>query len=129
MKNVDSQSSISTSIELTSSLYLHPSDGSNSVKVEKFLGVANYRSWRRSFEISSKHKLGFVIGTQKRDLNNLIKQEAWHTCNCMVISWNINNVSDSIKKSIMFIDSAYDIWKQLEQRFFCHKWLKKVQID
>ena len=97
MTNVDSQSSISTSIESSSPLYLHLSDGSNSITVEKLLVAANYRSWRRSFEIglTSKRKLGFVTGTQKRDLNNLIKQEAWDICNCMVISWIINNVSDS----------------------------------
>ena len=97
MTDADSQSSISTSIESSSPLYLHPSDGSNSITFEKLLGAANYRSWRRSFEIglALKRKLGFVTGTQKRDLNNLIKQEAWDICNCMVISWIINNVSDS----------------------------------
>ena len=99
MTNVDSQSSISTSIESSSPLYLHLSDGSNSITVEKLLVAANYRSWRRSFEIglTSKRKLGFVTGTQKRDLNNLIKQEAWDTCNCIVISWIINNVSVLLK--------------------------------
>ena len=110
-----------TSIDTSSPLYLHPSDGSNSISVEKLLGASNYRSWRRSFEIGlvSKRKLGFVTGTEHKDTHNRTKQEAWDTCNSMVISWSwiINNVSDSIRKSIMFLDSAHAIWKQLEQRF------------
>ncbi|XP_074342887.1 uncharacterized protein LOC141680607 [Apium graveolens] len=35
----------------------------------------------------------------------------------MVTSWIHNNVSDSIKKSILFITSASEVWKQLEKRF------------
>ena len=38
-------------IDITSPLSLHPSDGSNSISVEKLLGAGNYRSWRRSIEI------------------------------------------------------------------------------
>ena len=66
--------------------------------------------------LASNRKLGFVTGTTIKDPTDLIKQEAWDTCNSMVISWLLNNVSDSIKKSVMFHDAS-TIWKQLEQRF------------
>ncbi|XP_074362450.1 uncharacterized protein LOC141702727 [Apium graveolens] len=35
----------------------------------------------------------------------------------MVIAWIHNNVSDSIKNSILFVNNASDAWKILEKRF------------
>lgn len=35
----------------------------------------------------------------------------------MVISWIHNNVSDSIKKSILVVNNASEVWKILEKRF------------
>lgn len=59
------------------------------MSVEKLEGASNYRSWKRSLEIglASKRKLGFMTGVVKRDVSDPIKQEAWDTCNNMVISW------------------------------------------
>ncbi|KAL2932420.1 Gag polyprotein, partial [Bienertia sinuspersici] len=47
-------------IDTSSPLYLHPSDGTSSVVIEKLQGVCNYREWRRDFEITlaAKRKLG-----------------------------------------------------------------------
>ncbi|XP_056687654.1 uncharacterized protein [Spinacia oleracea] len=75
-----------TTIETTSPLYLHPSDGSNSINIEKLQGSSNYRSWRRSLEISlgAKRKLGFVTGAVKRDSSDAVKQDHWDTCNNML---------------------------------------------
>lgn len=58
----------------------------------------------------------------------MIKQEAWDTCNSMVISWLLNNVSDSIKKSVMFHDAS-TIWKQLEQRFSITNGSRKYKLS
>lgn len=92
-------------IETSSPLYLHPSGGSTSISVEKLTGTSNYRSWRRSLEIglASKRKLSFVNGTLKRDPANPVKQEAWDTCNSMIISWILNNVVESTKNPSCFL--------------------------
>ncbi|PWA89880.1 hypothetical protein CTI12_AA106880 [Artemisia annua] len=99
--------------------FLHPADGPGSLPVqEKLVGAQNYRSLRRSVEIglSTKCKLGFIRGTIPRvATGNLADQ--WDTCNNMVISWLMSSVSDSIAKSIMFVDTACEIWLQLERRF------------
>lgn len=105
-----------TIIDVSSPLYLHPSDGNNFMIIEKLQGSSNYRYWKRSMKIvlSSKRKLGFVNGTLIRDSTDLVKGEAWDTYNNMIISWILGSVSESIKKSIMFVSSAYQIWKHLE---------------
>ncbi|KAL2942057.1 Bone marrow stromal antigen 2 [Bienertia sinuspersici] len=86
-------------------LYLHPSDSINSVQFYKLVGPSNYREWNRATEITlaAKRKLGFA--------------EQWDTCNNMVIAWIIMNVYDSIKKSVMFLNTGNAIWKELETRF------------
>ncbi|KAL2899101.1 Retrovirus-related Pol polyprotein from transposon RE1, partial [Bienertia sinuspersici] len=122
---------MTTSIEPTNPLYLHPSEGTNSIIVEKLQGPINYRSWKRSMEISlaSKRKIGFVTGVIKRDANDKVKQEAWDTCNNMVISWILSNVSEGVKKSIMFLTDAASIWKSLEERFCVANGSRKYQLN
>ncbi|XP_057518382.1 uncharacterized protein LOC130799297 [Amaranthus tricolor] len=120
-----------TVIEITSPLYLHPLDESNSILVETLLGASNYRSWRSSFKIglASKRKLGFVTGATSRDMADSVKQEAWDTCNNMIISWILNGVSEPIKKSIIFLDNAHTIWIQLEQRFSVTNGSRKYKLS
>ncbi|XP_071712350.1 uncharacterized protein [Rutidosis leptorrhynchoides] len=112
-------------------LFLHPSDGPGSLSVqEKLIGSQNYRSWRRSIEIalSTKRKLGFVTGTVVRSADDPVEAEQWETCNNMVISWIRNSVSDSIVKSIMFVGTASEIWKQLEKRFALNNGSRKYKL-
>lgn len=118
-------------IKSTSPLYLHLSDGSNFISVDKLQGPANYRSWKRSLKISlaSKRKLGFIAGVVKRDVANKLKQEAWDICNSMVISWILANVTEFIKKSIMFVESTSAIWKQLEQRYTVASGSRKYKLN
>jgi len=101
-------------------LFLHPSDGPNTITLaEKLTGSSNFRAWKRSMEISlaTKRKLPFVLGTLDKASDDPQKAEQWEACNNMVLAWIMNNVSDSIARSILFVKSAADIWSQLEKRF------------
>ncbi|KAL2935935.1 Retrovirus-related Pol polyprotein from transposon TNT 1-94 [Bienertia sinuspersici] len=118
-------------MDSTNPLYLHPSDGCNTIAVEKLEGSNNYRGWKRSMEIAlaSKRKLGLVTGVIVRDKSDPVKQEAWDTCNNMVISWILGNVSESIKRPVMFMSTAKDMWRSLEQRFQISNGARRYQIS
>ncbi|KAL2931397.1 Protein translocase subunit SecA [Bienertia sinuspersici] len=118
-------------VDSTNPIYIHPFDGPTSVVVEKLEVASNYRAWRRDMELSlaAKRKLGFVIGGVRKDISNVAKKEAWDTCNSMVITWILRNVSETIKKSVMFMNSVQQIWSQLEQRFLVTNGARKYSLD
>ncbi|XP_074336319.1 uncharacterized protein LOC141673467 [Apium graveolens] len=120
-----------TFADMQNPLFLHPSNGPTSISVAKLEGATNYRSWKRSFQIqlSSKRKLGFVDGTVQRSTDDEALVVQWDTCNNLVISWIHNNVSETIKKSILFISSASEIWAQLEKRFALTNGSRKYKIS
>ncbi|KAL2928822.1 Retrovirus-related Pol polyprotein from transposon RE1 [Bienertia sinuspersici] len=78
--------------------------------------------------LASKRKRGFATGVILKDKTDPVKQEAWETCNNMVISWILGNVNESIKKSIMFMNTARDMWKNFEQRFQITNGARKYQV-
>lgn len=43
--------------------------------------------------------------------------DAWDRCNCMVSSWILRAVSESIVESILYMDFAKEIWDDLHNRF------------
>ncbi|XP_074336517.1 uncharacterized protein LOC141673672 [Apium graveolens] len=110
---------------------MHPSDGPLSISVTKLQGAADYRTWKRTFEIqlSAKRKYGFFDGSVIRSATDAVEASQWDTCNNMVISWIHNNVSDNIKSSVLFINNASDIWKQLEKRFSLTNGSRKYKLN
>jgi len=118
--------------DLRNPLFLHPSEGPGSLSIqEKLVGAKNYKSWRRNMEIAlaTKRKLGFVQDTVARSHDDHVKAELWDTCNSMIIAWIQNSVSESIGKSVLFLDSAREIWLQLEQRFSLSNGYRKYRIN
>ncbi|KAL2928082.1 AMP deaminase 2 [Bienertia sinuspersici] len=78
--------------------------------------------------LAYKRKLGFATGAIVKDRSDPVKQEAWETCNNMVISWILGNVTENIQKSKMFMNTARDMWKNLEQRFQISNGARKYQV-
>ncbi|XP_074369748.1 uncharacterized protein LOC141711242 [Apium graveolens] len=120
-----------TFADMQNPLFLHPSDGPLSIAVTKLQGSSDYRTWKISMEIqlAAKRKLGFVTGKEARSLTDITDGVQWDTCNNLVISWLHNNVFDNIRKYILFLNSACEIWRQLERRFQLTNGSRKYKLS
>ena len=118
----NSRSSISKSAidEPSSPYFLHHSDGPGLILVSQVLTGDNYASWNRAMLIalSVKNKIGFIDGSiTKPEGNDMNLLNSWIRNNNVVISWILNSVSKEISASIIFSDSACEIWLDLKDRF------------
>ncbi|XP_074326527.1 uncharacterized protein LOC141664474 [Apium graveolens] len=96
-----------TASDLQNPLFTHPSDG----------------------PLSISRKLGLVDGSVVRSTTDAVEANQWDTCNNLVISWIHNNISENIKSSVLFINNAHDIWKQLEKRFSLTNGSRKYKLN
>lgn len=101
-------------------LYLHPSDNPGAILVTELLNGTNYINWSRSMKTAllAKNKLGFITGSVKKptDLNDPLLP-FWERCNGMVVSWLRNSTIPQVKSSLMYLESASQIWSDLHDRF------------
>ena len=79
--------------------------------------------------LSTKRKLVFVQGTLSRPVDDPVKQEQWDSCNNLVIAWIMNSVCESISRSILYVESAREIWIQLEKRFSLSNGSRKYRLN
>jgi len=66
----------------------------------------------------SKNKLKFVNGSIKTPLLTDPNYEARERCNVMILSWIMRTLAPDIAESVMYIDSAKELWEELRERFF-----------
>ncbi|XP_070022949.1 uncharacterized protein [Nicotiana sylvestris] len=99
--------------------YLHPSDYPWMNLVSSVFDGKSYGGWRRAVVIalSAKIKLGFIDGTLVVPSSDSGLQKAWARCNDMVLSWLLNSLSKEIAESVLYSQSAKDLWGDLEDRF------------
>ena len=68
--------------------------------------------------LSVKNKIGFIDGSIPRpDGTDLTLLSSWIRNNNIVITWILNSVSKEISASILFSDSAFEMWSDLRDRF------------
>ncbi|XP_015960841.1 uncharacterized protein LOC107484813 [Arachis duranensis] len=81
----------------------------------------NYNSWSRAMKkaLNAKHKLGFINGLVSRPDPELDAEqfETWQCVNDIVIIWILNSVSKEIVASLVYTDSAEELWNDLKEKF------------
>ncbi|KAB1215377.1 hypothetical protein CJ030_MR4G025289 [Morella rubra] len=106
--------------DLSNPYRLDNGDNPATVLVADLLTSENYLSWSRSMRraLRAKNKLGFVNGDflKPTDITDPL-YDTWERCNDLVVSWIQNSVSLSVKTSLAFIDSARDMWMELQDRY------------
>ncbi|GAU30132.1 hypothetical protein TSUD_360250 [Trifolium subterraneum] len=100
--------------------FLHPNENPNLVLVSTLLSGANYHSWSRAMTMAlkSKNKIHFIDGALPRPNDDDRDSLAWDRCNTMLMSWLNNAVEPEISQSILWMDSALEIWLDLKERFY-----------
>lgn len=67
--------------------------------------------------LQAKAKIGFINGSLPRPDPTDSLFSIWERCNDMVVSWLHNSIAASLRPSMAFVDDAYDIWNELQDRF------------
>lgn len=106
-------------IECNHPYFLTVSDHPGLVLITVTLSDDNYSQWCRPMKItlSSKLKLGFIDGSIVKPTISSNLYLYYTRCDDIVISCILNTVSPEIKQSILYIDSARDIWVYLSTTF------------
>ncbi|XP_021802698.1 uncharacterized protein LOC110746764, partial [Prunus avium] len=103
-------------IDVSNPLTLHHSDHPGIVLVSRLLEGYNYGQWSRSMclNLSAKNKIGFVDGSVKAPSSTDAKHSIWQRCN---ESWILNSVHPDIASSVIYVETAAEVWNDLEERF------------
>lgn len=111
-------SNVPVTIDTSNPLYLHPSDHPGLILVSKTFEGSGFAAWKHAMSIalSAKNKLGFVNGEITADTTPN-QQVLWKRCNEMVISWIMNSISKDIGDSVLYAQSARELWTELNDRY------------
>ncbi|XP_057756496.1 uncharacterized protein LOC130975775 [Arachis stenosperma] len=100
---------------------LSPADQPGLILVTQQLSEDNYHSWSRAIRkaLNAKRKLGFITGyvPQPDPTTELEKFKNWQCVNDVVSTWILNSVSKEIATSLVYTNSAAELWNDLKDRF------------
>ncbi|XP_057953893.1 uncharacterized protein LOC131148183 [Malania oleifera] len=119
----EASSSLQDKYNLSDPLFLHPGENSGVILTSQpLIGGENYPLWARSMRKSliAKNKLGFIDGylTMSSLLANSPNVvQAWVRVENMGVTWIINFVSPKLQGSIIYRDTALEIWTDLRDTF------------
>ncbi|XP_072056223.1 uncharacterized protein [Arachis hypogaea] len=108
-------------LDPASPYFLHPGENSGSSLLSTLLVGNNYQIWEKAMwrTLTSKNKLGFVNGSIKKPERGTALFEAWERSNTYVVSLINQSLSPEIAKSVVWINSAEELLKELKHRY-CH---------
>ncbi|GJZ04974.1 retrovirus-related pol polyprotein from transposon TNT 1-94 [Tanacetum coccineum] len=79
----------------------------------------NYDEWARYLRtaLRARKKFGFVDGTIKQTDDKSLDLEDWRTNNSLIVSWIMNTIEPLLRSTILHIEVAEDLWKDIKERF------------
>ncbi|KAI3515606.1 hypothetical protein L1887_14507 [Cichorium endivia] len=114
--NLNSESSFS-SLNASNPLFIAPSDNPHYVLVSNIFNGFGFTAWKRSMiiSLSAKNKVGFIDGSISQPTLTDPTYPDWYRANSMVISWILNSLHQSIAESVLFLQTAKEIWNELNE--------------
>ena len=103
-----------------SPFFLHHGETHGAILVSQPLIEENYPTWARAMRMAldAKSKLGFVDGSITASMAvTPLEKVAWSKNNSMISSWILNSVSPHITASVIYRDTAFEVWNALKNRF------------
>ncbi|XP_019427198.1 PREDICTED: uncharacterized protein LOC109335519 [Lupinus angustifolius] len=99
--------------------FLHPNENPGVVLVSPILDGRNYHSWARAMTMAldTKNKVEFINGSLPKPPLHDPLSSLWSRCNNLVISWLNKSIDPSILPSILWMETAFEIWKDLRERY------------
>ncbi|XP_074299444.1 uncharacterized protein LOC141630547 [Silene latifolia] len=123
-ENKGSGSGKTTTIPMSSPLFLHPSDSPSLMLTQTIFDGDNYDLWADAVRngLDAKNKLGFIEGKVKQPVITEGDEEnvegiAWRQSNAMVKAWLRNVINPKLHPSITFSGTVFEIWEELRERF------------
>nr|KYP33462.1 Retrovirus-related Pol polyprotein from transposon TNT 1-94 [Cajanus cajan] len=100
-------------------LFLHSNENPSLVLVTPLLTEHNFHAWSRNMltALESKNKEQFIDGSLPSPPTSDPLRNTWRRCNKTVMSWLIRSMTPSISQSVLYMDTAAEIWKDLCERF------------
>ena len=115
-----SQRELSPMEDPRSLFFLHHGESLGAILVSQPLTEDNYPTWARAMKMAldAKSKLGFVDGSITASMAvTPLEKKAWSKCNSMISSWILNCVSPHITASVIYRNTALEVWNVLKNRF------------
>ncbi|XP_019418614.1 PREDICTED: uncharacterized protein LOC109329404 [Lupinus angustifolius] len=94
---------------------MHSNENPRAILVSSLLNGENYHLWScaMSMTLKSKNKLQFVDRSLPKPLIDDSTFSMWDRCNTLVISWLTQSFDTSLAQSILWMETAFEIWQDL----------------
>ena len=100
-------------------LFISSSDSPTASLVAAIFSGNNFMRWSRNVRraLIAKNKEGFINGTLKMPDEKDNSFQKWKRADYMVMSWILSSMSSELADEFGFMDSSYELWLELQERF------------
>ncbi|KAL0288879.1 UNVERIFIED_CONTAM: Retrovirus-related Pol polyprotein from transposon TNT 1-94 [Sesamum calycinum] len=100
-------------------LRVQPTNNPGMTLVSNPFNGTSFLAWSRLVRITlgAKMELGYINSKILKPSEDSKEFEQWNRANYMVTSWLLNSISKDIVESFLYVNSARELWQELETRF------------